>query len=68
MLLDTYHFDNDIVTKLFRRWKKEYESNENNAKNDFEKKEEWYRKNSTEEFRRDTPKETLKTIDMTIQT
>ena len=48
--------------------KKEYESHESNAKSNFGKKEEWYTENSTEEFRRDTPEGTLKTIDTTNQT
>ena len=61
-------FDEDIVAELSRQWKKECELHKNNIKSDFEKKEEWYRENSTEEFRCDTPEETLKTIDMTNQT
>ena len=61
-------FDEDIVAELSRQWKKECESHKNNIKSDFEKKEECYRENSTEEFRCDTPEETLKTIDMTNQT
>ena len=50
------HFDEDILAWLSRQWRKEYESHENNVKSDFEKKEEWYIENSTEEFRHDTPK------------
>ena len=44
---------------------KECELHKNNVKSDFQKKEEWYIENSIEEFRRNTPKETLKTIDTT---
>ena len=62
------HFDEDILAWLSRQWRKEYESHENNVKSDFEKKEEWYIENSTVKFRRDTPEETSKTIDMTNQT
>ena len=58
-------FDEDIGAELSRQWKKECEKS---VKSDFEKKEEWYIENSTEEFRRDTPEETLKTIDTTNQT
>ena len=54
--------------ELSRNWKKECKYHEKNAKRDFEKKEEWYIENSAEELRRDTPKETLKTIDTTNQT
>ena len=52
-------FDDDIVTKLSRQWKKEWESQENSTKSNFEEKEEWYIENSTEEFSRGTTKETL---------
>ena len=47
--------DIDIVAEVSRQWKKECESHKNNVKSNFEKKEEWYIENSTEEFRRDTP-------------
>ena len=47
---------------------KECESHRNDVKTDFEKKEEWFIENLTEEFRRDTPEETLKTIDTINQT
>ena len=62
------HFDEDIVAEPSWQWKKECESHENNVKSNFEKKEEWHIENSTEEFRRDTSEETLKTIDTTNQT
>ena len=62
------HSDNDIVKELSQKWKNEYESHKNNAKSNFEKKEQWYIENSTEEFRRDTPEETLKPTDTTNQT
>ena len=62
------HFDEDIAVELSQQWKKECESHESNAKSDFEKKEEWYTENSTEEFRRDTPEETLKANDTPNQT
>ena len=48
--------------------KKECESQKNDVKSDFEKKDEWFIENLTAEFRRDTPEETLKTIDTTNQT
>ena len=62
------HFDKDFVAELSQQWKKECELHENNAKSNSEKKEEWYIKNSTEEFCRGTPKETLKSIDTTNKT
>ena len=62
------HFDEDIVAEPSWQWKKECESHENNVKSNFEKKEDWYIENSTEEFRRDTSEETLKTIHTTNQT
>ena len=61
-------FDEDVVAELSRQWKKKCELDENNVKSDFQKKEEWYIENSIEEFSRDTPEETLKTIDTTNQT
>ena len=60
------HFDNEIVMKHYRQWKKkEYESEKCDGKNDFGKKGEWYRGNSIEDFCDDTPKETLKPTDTT---
>ena len=62
------HFDEDITAELSQQWKKECESHESNAMSNFWKKEEWYTENSTEEFRRDTPEETLKANDRPNQT
>ena len=42
------HFKDDIVTELFWQWKKGGKLHENNAKLDFDKKEESYIENSTE--------------------
>ena len=61
------HFGKDIVAELSQQWKKECESHKNNAKSNFEKKEEWYIESSTEKFRQDTPEETLQAIDTTNQ-
>ena len=36
------HFDKDFVAEFSQQWKKECELHENNAKSNFEKKEEWY--------------------------
>ena len=62
------HFDNEIVIKHYRQWKKECEQHKCDGKNYFGKKEEWYMGNSTEDFCDDTPKKTLKPTDTTNQT
>ena len=59
------HFDNEIVMKHYRHWKKEYESDKCDGKNNFGKKEKWCIGNSIEDFCDDTPKETLKLTDTT---